>query len=263
LENLVSPILIKVGDSSYTVADFLEAVQRHDKMQTHTKQKTPLALLGNPHDTKAKKVKLRICATAGCKKHTPSARFSFCNSCYRERQKNSAVLDAVPATVRDKNEQKRKEKLEQKYAQLKRKASDMTIEALLSEFEKIVTEADEGDVSSTEKKNKKRRKKGKKPKAEANIADAAEANVLDTTSKCDVVSKKRSKAEPFFKHTAALKITGKSKKSKRRKQSVDAKPTEACTDATQAFLVMPDPLAGCVVHNFAGGAKLPSQFLHM
>jgi hypothetical protein len=165
--------------------------------------------------------------------------------------------------VRDNNEQKRKEKLKQKYAQLKRKASDMTSEALLSEFEKIVTEADEGDVSSTEKKNKKRRKKGKTPKAEANIADAAEANVLDTTSKCDVVSKKRAKAKPFFKHTAALTITGKSKKSKRRKQSVDAIPTEACTDATQAFLVMPDPLTGCVVHNFAGGAKLPSQFLHM
>ena len=78
----------------------------------------------------------------------------------------------------------------------------MTSEALLSEFKKIVTEADEGDVSSTEKKNKKRRKKGKTPKAEANIADAAEANVLDTTSKSDVVSKKRAKAEPFFKHTA-------------------------------------------------------------
>jgi hypothetical protein len=254
---------LKVGDSAYTVADFLEAVQRHDKMQTHTKQKTPLALLGNPHDSKAKKVKMRICAIAGCKKNTPGARLSFCNSCYRERQKNSAVLDAVPATVRDNNEQKRKEKLKQKYAQLKRKASDMTSEALLSEFEKIVTEADEGDVSSTEKKNKKRRKKGKTPKAEANIADAAEANVLDTTSKCDVVSKKRAKAKPFFKHTAALTITGKSKKSKRRKQSVDANPTEACTDATQAFLVMPDPLAGCVMHNFAGGAKLPSQFLHM
>ncbi len=50
----------------------------------------------------------------------------------------------------------------QKYAQLKRKASDMTSDALLSEFEKIVTEADEGDVSSIEKKNKKRRKKGKR-----------------------------------------------------------------------------------------------------
>jgi hypothetical protein len=120
-----------------------------------------------PNDTKAKKVKLRICVITGCKKHTPGAWFSFCNSCYREPQKNSAVLDAVPATVSDNNVQKRKEKLKQKYAQLKRKASDMTSEALLSEFEKIVTEADEGDVSSTEKKNKKRRKKGKMPKTEA------------------------------------------------------------------------------------------------
>ena len=40
---------LKVGDSAYTVTDFLEAVQRHDKMQTHTKEKTPLDLLGNPH----------------------------------------------------------------------------------------------------------------------------------------------------------------------------------------------------------------------
>jgi hypothetical protein len=78
---------LKIGDSAYTVADFLEAVQRHDKMQTHIKQKTPLALLGNPHDTKAKKIKVRICVIAGCKKHTPGTRFSFCNSCYRDRQK--------------------------------------------------------------------------------------------------------------------------------------------------------------------------------
>jgi len=47
---------LKVGDSAYTVADFLQTVQRHDKMQTHTKKKTTLALLGNPHDTKAKRL---------------------------------------------------------------------------------------------------------------------------------------------------------------------------------------------------------------
>ena len=111
------------------------------------------------------------------------------------------------------------------------------------------------------KRKKKRRKKGNTPQAEANIVDIAEANVLDTTSKPDVVSKKPCKANPFFKHTAALTIAGKSKKSKKRKQSVDAKPPKACTDVTQALLVIPDPLAGCVVHNFAGGAKLPSQFL--
>ena len=57
------------GDAAYTVDDFLEAVQRHDKMQTHTKQKTPLALLGNPHGAnEANKSKLRLCANPGCKK---------------------------------------------------------------------------------------------------------------------------------------------------------------------------------------------------
>lgn len=174
------------------------------------------------------------------------------------------MLDTVPATVPDNNEQKREEKLKQKYAQLKRKAPDMTSEALLSEFEKMVTEAYEGDDSSTEKKTKKRRKKGKKIKAEANIAEAAEANIaeaaeahmLDTTPKHDVVSTKR--AEAFFKHTTVLAIAGKSKK---RKSVNDTQPTKARTHATQALLVMPDPLVGCVKHTFPGGAKLPSRLL--
>jgi hypothetical protein len=134
-----------------------------------------------------------------------------------------------------------------------------------SQLDKIVNETDEGNDSSTEK-TKKHRKKGKKPKAEANIAEtaeddiaeAAEANMLDTTttSKRDVVAKKHVKAKAIFKHTSALSIAGNSKKRK----TVDAKPTKACT-AKQALLVMPDPLAGCVVHTFAGGAKLPSEFL--
>ena len=145
---------VKVGDSPSTVADFLKAVQRHDKMQTHTKQKTsPLALIGNRHGpNKVKKGKVRL--NAGCKKPTSSARFSFCKTCYEDDKKKLTVLDAVPAVVRDNNEQKRKEKLKQRYAQLKRKASDMTHEALLSEFDKIVADEDEGDDSSTKKKKK-------------------------------------------------------------------------------------------------------------
>jgi hypothetical protein len=55
-------------------------------------------------------------------------------------------------------------------------------------------------------------------------------------------------AKPLFKHTTALKIVGNAKK---RKSSVAAKP-EACINDKQALLVMPDPLAGCVVHNFPG-----------
>jgi len=51
---------LKVGDAAYTVDDFLEAVQRHDKMQTHTKQKTPLALLGNPHGANKAKLLKRL-----------------------------------------------------------------------------------------------------------------------------------------------------------------------------------------------------------
>jgi hypothetical protein len=74
------------------------------------------------------------------------------------------------------------------------------------------------------------------------------------------VAKKRVKAKAIFKHTTALSIAGKSKKRK----TVDAKPPKACTTKSfskQALLVMPDPLAGCVLHTFAGGAKLPSEFL--
>ncbi len=109
--------------------DFLEAVQRHDKMQTHTKQN--LALLGNPHGAdKAKKSKRRLCANPGCKKPTPGPRLSLCNPCYRERQKNSEVLAKFPDSVRENNDQKRKEKLKQKFAQLKRNASNMNSEAL-------------------------------------------------------------------------------------------------------------------------------------
>jgi hypothetical protein len=79
---------LKVGDATYTVDYFLEDVQRHDKMQTHTKQKTPLALLGNPHGAnKANKSKLRLCANPDCKRQTPGLRLSLCNPCYRERQK--------------------------------------------------------------------------------------------------------------------------------------------------------------------------------
>jgi hypothetical protein len=149
---MVSPIFFKVGDSAYTVDDFLEAVQRHDKMQTHTKQKTPLALLGNPHGAnKAKKSKLCLCANAGCKKPTPSPLLSLCNPCYRERQKISEVLAKVPATVRENHDQKRKDKLKQKFAQLKHKASNMNSEALFTELDKIVNETDEGNDSSTEK----------------------------------------------------------------------------------------------------------------
>ncbi len=136
---------------------------------------------------------------------------------------------------------------------------------LCSELNKIVEETDEGNDSSTQQ-TKKRRKKGKKPKAEANmaetaeaeIAEAAEAHMLDTTTASErtVVSKNHVKAKAIFKHTTALSLAGKSKKRK----TVDAKPTKAST-AKQALLVMPDPLTGCVVHTFAGGAKLPSEFL--
>jgi hypothetical protein len=267
---------LKVGDAAYTVDDFLEAVQRHDKMQTHTKQKTPLALLGNPHGAnKANKGTLRLCANPGCKKKTPGPRLSLCNPCYRERQKNSAALARVPDSVRENNDQKRKDKLKQKFAQLKRNASNMNSEALFTELNKIVEETDEGNDTATQQ-TQKRRKKGKKPKAEANmaettevdivetaeadLAEAVEANMLDTTttSKRNVVAKNhvKAKAKAIFKHTTALSLAGKSKKRK----TIDAKPTTAST-AKQALLVMPDPLAGCVVHTFAGGAKLPSEFL--
>jgi len=50
--------------------------------------------------------------------------------------------------------------------------------------------------------------------AEANIAEAADAHMLDTTSKHDVVSNKRAKTKAIFKHTTVLTITGKSKKRK-------------------------------------------------
>ena len=168
-----------------------------------------------------------------------------------------------------------KKKLKQKFAQLKRNASNMNSEALFTELNKIVEETDEGNDSSTQQ-TKKCRKKGKKPKAEANmaetaevdivetaeadLAEAVEANMLDTTttSKRNVVAKNhvKAKAKAIFKHTTALSLAGKSKKRK----TVDAKPPKAST-AKQALLVMPDPLAGCVVHTFAGGAKLPSEFL--
>jgi hypothetical protein len=177
--------------------------------------------------------------------------------------------------VRENNDQKRKEKLKQKFAQLKRNASNMNSEALFTELNKIVEETDEGNDTATQQ-TKKRHKKGKKPKAEANmaettevdivetaeadLAEAVEANMLDTTttSKRNVVAKNhvKAKAKAIFKHTTALSLAGNSKKRK----TIDAKPTTAST-AKQALLVMPDPLAGCVVHTFAGGAKLPSEFL--
>jgi hypothetical protein len=150
----------------------------------------------------------------------------------------------------------------------------MNSEALFTELNKIVEETDEGNDTATQQ-TKKRRKKGKKPKAEANmaeiaeydivetaeadLAEAVEANILDTTttSKRNVVAKNHVKAKAIFKHTTALSLAGKSKK---KRKTVDAKPPKAST-AKQALLVMPDPLAGCVVHTFAGGAKLPSEFL--
>ena len=45
--------------------------------------------------------------------------------------------------MRENHDQKRKDKLKQKIAQLKRKASNMTSEALITEFDKIVNETDE------------------------------------------------------------------------------------------------------------------------
>ena len=59
------------------------------------------------------------------------------------RGKNSDVLAKVPDSVRENNDQKRKDKLRQKFAQLKRKASNMNSEALFTELNKIVEETDE------------------------------------------------------------------------------------------------------------------------
>ena len=238
---------LRVGDSAYTVSDLLDAVQRHDKMQMHSKQKNPLALVGNPHGAKKgnkPQAKVRICANTGCKNPTPSRRLNFCNTCFRDTKKKAAVLETVPPAVRDTNEQKRRDKLKQKFAQLKRKASDMTQEALLTEVDKIFVEGDEGDDSTQRKKKKS--KKGNKSQGVA----LAEANVFNPSDVSEM-PKTPCMAKPPLKHTTALKTAGKAKK---RISSVTT--PKASSDDEQALLVIPDPLAGCTVHTFAG-AKFP------
>ena len=68
-------------------------------------------------------------------------------------RKNSAVLAKVPDSVRENNDQKRKEKLKQKFAQLKRNASNMNSETLFTELNKIVEETDEGNDTATQQTN--------------------------------------------------------------------------------------------------------------
>ena len=125
--------------------------------------------------------------TLAVRKKTPGPHLSLCNPCYRERRKNSEVLAKGPDSVRENNDQKRKEKLKQKFAQLKRNASNMNSEALFTELNKIVEETDEGNDSSTQK-TKQRRRKGKQPKAEANMVETAEDDIAETakTDKTDI-----------------------------------------------------------------------------
>jgi len=61
-----------------------ESMQERPLLQAKTSPKSPQKNQ-SAEDSQVPMV-LRICATAGCKKPTPSARLSFCNSCYRERQ---------------------------------------------------------------------------------------------------------------------------------------------------------------------------------